>query len=206
MSVPFLRPHRRGVVMLVAAAALTMLFAPAASAAPAGRAAPPGDLAAADVSNCFVSPSPDTRAICATGGAITSAATGKYLTVAGDATLNVTGTVHGWFQNVEFVFLPDFGWPCDWWSLTLSAPTKLASGPNGGGVIRADSTFIGWNQAFSIQLAGSDGAGKYYSIKHLASDRFLTAYSDGRLRADSTFVGWNQAFRIPALDGYYDFC
>lgn len=183
----FATGYRRHIVMLLSLLVGTLLV----GAAPAS--ADHGDR------TCYTQPPVDARSICDFGGAVRSAATGKYVTVQSDGRLTANGTHHGWYQHVEFVYLPE--WDNDptswnWWALTLSATARLASASGSGGVIRADSTFIGWFQAFEIIYLGTDGAGDYYGIKHLASGKWLTAYDDGRLRADHTFTGWNQAFRI----------
>jgi hypothetical protein len=163
-----------------------------------GFAAP---ASAADDSTCYTNPV-DSRAFCMTGGSITSAATGKYVETGSDGTLDAGGTVHGWSQHVQFDYLGDWT-QCDWFALEFPARNRLTSSSSSGGVLIADSTFIGWNQAFQIVRLGGDEYGQYYGIKHLASGKWLSAGADGRLRADTTFVGWNQAFRIPVLDSYY---
>ncbi|MCW6007239.1 hypothetical protein K1W54_22235 [Micromonospora sp. CPCC 205371] len=146
---------------------------------------------------CYTDPPVDSRSYCLTAGILKSAATGKYVEVMTDGTLAANATHHGWHQHIEFVRLPDWDeWGEDeWWGLSFSQPGRLASASASGGVLRADSTFIGWYQAFEIHYLDTDSGGAYYSVKHLGSGKWLTAYPDGRLRADSTHVGWNQAFR-----------
>jgi hypothetical protein len=135
---------------------------------------------------------------CVTGFALTSAATGRYVSVQSDGTLAANGTHHGWYQHIEYLRMNDWhdNWPeGEWLGMLFSQSAKIASSSGNGGVIRADAGWIGWGQAFRLVFLDYDDVGAYYGIQHLESGKWLTAHSDGRLRADSTFIGWHQAFR-----------
>jgi hypothetical protein len=130
---------------------------------------------------------------------ITSAATGKYVSVypSQGGLLRADQNVNGFYQ--QFFLCYKVGWAWPEWDFKAASTGKLVSADLSGsaqGIPKARNTNIGWSEYFRVDYLGTDAVGNYYSILQVASQKYLSAYSNGSLRFDSTFIGWNQAFRF----------